>query len=145
MEKIVENAINAGIDHLKKSPVLRETAHLVDKAMDVVNKLVTREPVSLESLVESLSPGTDQLIVDIQNHDQLTYVGGRLNVFMGKLDREVTLKLMLYFCGSDGKLILKENTKFIPLEYLTSNAIQELLGGETVEFDVHAPGEDAIK
>lgn len=140
MCKNVEHAANVLIDHLKKSPTLNKTVELVDGAIDEINKNFQHKPLSLESLVSRLSSGTDDEILQIQQQESLTFVGGELTVSANSTQMECfSMDLKLYFQNHLEKIILKEKHKELSLFILTNESQKELKEKGVIKYEVNEP------
>ena len=134
------NGVNIAISHLKKSPVLQKTVSMADGIMDEMNKTFQHEPISLDSLVASLSPDTDKLILDLQLKDSIQFIGGELIVSIPSSKSEkFALLLQLYFKEQSGKVLLKENGKELELELLDKQSQQDLIDKGRISFEVEQP------
>lgn len=140
MTDIIESLLNGSIDHLKKSPVLKAAAATADAAMDRINALLHKDPVSLDALVADLSNDTDKLILDAERNEGLTYVGGQL-VAIAPASDTFELVLKLYFKASDDKVILKESRKELAASILLAESLHELNAQQKISFEVDLPAQ----
>lgn len=138
-----EKALNAAIDHLKKSPVLQEIRVAADSLMEQLNATFKREPVGLETLVEKLSNSTDRLILHTINAEKIDFLGGELTASLPPHTDKLSLKLKLYFRSVAGKTLLKENEKQLDSSVLTADSFNELREKGSIAFVVDAPSDRA--
>lgn len=135
-----EQILNAAINHLKKSPILKGAVKVADDYMGKLNKDLTRETIEISQLLAKLSPATDDLIIGFERDEGLNFIGGELTV--GLLPQQLedfAIQLKLYFKNKQEKVILKEVNKILELNLLTANSVAELNLKGRMEFEVNAP------
>lgn len=135
-----EQILNAAINHLKKSPVLKGAVKAANEYMDKLNQDFVREAMELDQLLAELSPATDDLIIGFERDEGLNFIGGELAV--GLLPQQVedfAIQLKLYFKNKQEKVILKETNKILSLNLLTDKSTAELNFKGHMEFEVNAP------
>ena len=140
MSKNTEIAMNAVIDHLKKSPVLNKTIELLDSTIDEINKKFKHDPISLDELTSRLSDDTDKEILQIQQQENLCFIGGELLVSKtAQLAGCFSLDLKLYFQNQMEKIILKEKHKELQISILNEASQNDLLQQSIIKYEINEP------
>lgn len=140
MSNKIEDSANALIDHLKKSPILNKTVELVDKAIDGINKNLHLEPIGLDELTSYLSNDTDKEILEIQQQENLRFIGGELLVSAKSQQNDFfSLDLNLYFQSQLDKIILKEKHKELRISILNELSKNDLIQQGIIKYEINEP------
>lgn len=136
---MIEKILNPIIDHLKRSPVLQTAVASADNLMDQINNAFKHEPISLDMLVEKLSPSTDNLIIATESEEGIKFIGGELTAYLPPADlNRFALNLKLYYKNSSDEFVLKEREKMLDRGILTTDSLAELKEKEQ-SFEVNEP------
>lgn len=139
-----EFILNTAINHLKKSLILKSAAATANQYMDKLNADLTFEAIELDELLSKLSPATDNLIINFEHDEQLTFIGGEIAAC--KLPQQIedfSIQLKMYFKNKQERIILKEIKKNLSLKLITNKSAIELESKKYIEFELTKP--EAIK
>ncbi len=136
----IEDAANAIIDHLKRSPVLNKTVDFVEQAINKLNQNFQHQPIGLDELISGLSDETDKTILQIQQQESLRFIGGELHV--SKESKQISyfsIDLKLYFQNQMEKIILKETHKELQISILNDESKNDLFQKGIIKYEVNEP------
>lgn len=122
MKKFIENTSHKF--NINKDQILKKV-EVFDKFLDNINKDFHTDKLSIDSLLEQLSPEIDSEMKSTAKNKNFNSLGGELLVSSSE-DDSIQLNLKMYFSTIDNKIILKESTKYIRNDFLDDSAIEKI-------------------
>ena len=109
-------------------------------AIQEINKK-KKEPVSIEYILDNISPDIDKKIIDTVSKKELNPIGGEINIYIDDHTKDVIIEWDFYFEDRQGKsdqMTKISSKKMVRQEYITRDDYFSLKN-EPLKFQIISP------
>jgi len=119
---------------------------MIKKVMAVMTTLgaiqeMEKEPVSIEYILDNISPDIDKKIIDTVSKKELNPIGGEINIYIDDHTKDVIIEWDFYFEDRQGKsnqMTKISSKKMVRQEYITRDDYFSLKN-EPLKFSIISP------
>lgn len=100
-----------------------------------------KEPVSIEYILDNISPDIDKKIIDTVSKKELNPIGGEINIYIDDHTKDVIIEWDFYFKDRQGKsnqMTKISSKKMVRQEYITRDDYFSLKN-EPLKFQIISP------
>mgnify|MGYP007072579645 FL=1 len=100
-----------------------------------------KEPVSIEYILDNISPDIDKKIIDTVSKKELNPIGGEINIYIDDHTKDVIIEWDFYFEDRQGKsdqMTKISSKKMVRQEYITRDDYFSLKN-EPLKFQIISP------
>ena len=100
-----------------------------------------KEPVSIECILDNISPDIDKKIIDTVSKKELNPIGGEINIYIDDHTKDVIIEWDFYFEDRQGKsdqMTKISSKKMVRQEYITGDDYFSLKN-EPLKFSIISP------